>query len=335
MVATPMIDNQAPTVQTLNGSTFSSVFGGSIAQRLLANNLNMECLRTNATLRDDEWEELDRVAIDAFNDPLIAVDDLRSRGLTHDLGGLGTLVSQYNRISEMNEAEVSMWASMDGENNRVLMDLQNVPVPVIFKDWQLDIRTLESSRRLGEGLDTLYARAAARVIGEKLEDMLFNGLTTVMGGTPIYGYRTEPNRNTSSGSDWGTATNIYPDILTMVGALYGDNVRGPFVLYLHNDQYVQTLARTGDTNITWRQFAIDNIPELQDIKLAHRMTAGEGVLVNMDPNTVDLAVAEDFMPVEWEAKGGLSLNFRNLIVAVPRVKSDYHGRSGVYHITGI
>lgn len=330
--------------QTVEVSHVQDFFagGGTVAQRLLKNNLDLNCLRpyvemhANATLRKDEWEELDRVMIRAFTERLVGIADLISHNLVHPLGGLGTLVSQYNRMGEKNRAQVSMKASTDAEQSRVLFDLQSVPIPVIFSEFQLDIRLLESSRRLGDALDTVEAEETARVVGEELEYILFNGNTTAMGGMPIYGYRTHPNRNTAAGASWGTATNIYSNVLQMVAALSADRVPGPYILYLHNDQYMESLAITDTTRgLTERQVAINNIPMLEDIKIADKLPAGEGVMVSMNRQTVDLARAEDFMPVEWDSMGGLATHYRGMTVAAPRVKADMSGRCGIYHITGI
>lgn len=313
-----------------------SFMGGGVAQRLLANGLDLSCLRTYATLRKDEWERLDAAAIGAFELRLNGIADLRSRGLVEDLGGMGVLVSQYNRLSQMNEAEVSMWASMDAEQARIQMDLVSVPVPVIFKEFQLDIRFIESARRNGGNIQTDHATAAGRVVAEKLEEILFNGNTTVYGGMPIYGYRTHPNRNTGNGADWGTVGNIFGNILTMVSGLVGDGVPGPYVLYLHRTQYMQSLAIVDTTaQVSARQLALNNIPELEDIKYNDKMADGEAVMVSMNREVVDLALAEDFMPVEWDAMGGLNTHYRAMTVAVPRVKADYEGRSGIFHMSSI
>jgi hypothetical protein len=99
---------------------------------------------------------------------------------------------------------------------------------------------------------------------------------------------------------------------------------------------METLAITDTTRgLTERQVALNNIPMLQDIKIADKMTAGEGVMVSMNRQTVDLARAEDFTPVEWDSMGGLAIHYRGMTVAAPRVKADMCGRCGVYHITGI
>jgi len=335
-----MVEQTAAVAQV---GDFLGSGGGTVAQRLLNNGLNLDCLRpykemhVNATLRKDEWEELDRVMIRTYSERLVGIADLLSHNLVHQLGGLGTLVSQYNRMGEKNRAQVSMKASTDAEQSRVLFDLQSVPIPVIFSEFQLDIRLLDSSRRLGDALDTVEAEEAARVVAEELEYILFNGNTTAMGGMPIYGYRTHPQRNTATvGATWGTATNIYPNILGMVAGLTSDKIPGPYILYVHNDQFMETLAIQDTTRgLTERQVALNNIPMLEDIKIADKMPSGEAVMVAMNRNTVDLARAEDFTPVEWESMGGLVTHYRGMTVAAPRVKATMSGQCGIAHITGI
>lgn len=330
-------------MNSLSGGLFSS---NQVAARLLANNLDLQCLRpvrdkndnlrTFAILAADEWEEIDRMVVEAYHDKLNAVQDLIDRGLTHNLGNIGVSLSSYVKASEANAAQMSMFASVDMQASQVLQTRASVPVPVFFSDFSLDIRTIQASRAFGGSIDLTSAREAARAVAEKVEQTLFDGNTTVMGGTPIYGYRTHPDRNTSSGSSWGTASNILPNISTMAAGIRGDNRMGPYVLYLHSDQYAETLVTTGaNTDRTWRQIALEAIPELVDIKWVSKMTAGEAVMVSLEEGTVDYAIAEEFMPVEWEGMGGLSFNMRNMTVAVPRVKSDHSGRSGVYHMTGI
>lgn len=333
----------APVIQATTGDLQSFMnANATVAQRLLASNLDIMCLKpvlgfhANATLRKDEWEALDAAAIGSFLDTLNAVNDLRSRGLVQNLGGMGVLLSQYNRLSEMNRAQVSMWASIDAQQSGIEMDLVGVPIPVIFSEFQLDIRFLAVSRRGGTPIDTLQADEAGRVVADELEHILFNGNSTVWGGTPIYGYLNHPNRNTAGGATWGTATNIYPNVLTMFGALMADNVPGPYMLYLNHDQYVETLVLSDTTNqISVRQSILNSLPDLLDIKRNNKVPSGQGVMVSLDRRTVDLAVAEDFMPVEWESRGGLTTHYRGMTIAAPRVKADYNGRCGIYHITGI
>ena len=308
----------------------------ALPKRLSASGLDLSVLRTNDTLPVDAWKEFDRTLQRVFAQRSVGIQDLIEAGLTHQLGGLGSLVSIYHMVSDMNAAEVSMLASADTEQARFEYEPVSVPIPVIFKEFQLDRRLLESSRRLGDGVDVSHAAAAARVVTEKLEDLLFNGNTTVYGGMPIYGYRTHPSRNTAAGADWGTTSNIHANVLQMLVAMDNDNVTGPFFLYIAPKQFREMHVFIDASNTLTAIASIREIfPEITAIKRAPAIPAGQAVLVSMTNETVDLAIAEDLMVVEWEEKGGLTSHHRVMTALAPRVKSDYDGRSGIFHMTGI
>ena len=311
--------------------------GGWVAETLIQNNMNLESLRTNAMLPEEAWRLLDTTATQAFTMNLPAVADLRSRGLTLDLGDMGTMVYSYERLSQMNEAEMSMDASLDAEQAALDRSGASVPVPVIFKEWQLGLRTILAARRGGISIDTDHAMAAGKVVAEKLEQLLFNGNTTVYGSMPIYGYRTHPSRNTGSGSDFGTIGNVYTTIEAMLDAMMVDGAPAPYILYLHQTQFNQ--MNHINTSLTPasspRSLILQEHPELADIKYSGQMTDGEAVLVSMSPMTVRLGIAEDLINVQWDSLGGLTSHFRTMTVAVPIIKSDYEGRSGIVHYTGV
>ena len=82
---------------------------------------------------------------------------LGDAGLTHPLGGLWATISEYEKSSDMTEASVNMSAATDDEEDSVAYSPDSVPVPITSKGFRLDIRRLEASRRLGEGLDTTQA----------------------------------------------------------------------------------------------------------------------------------------------------------------------------------
>jgi len=136
--------------------------GGNVAMRLLSNGMNPSALRTAATLRKDEWELLDKVVVEVARQRLVGVADLMSRGLSFKLTNpLGTLVLQHETLSEMTAAEVSMDAVTPTARDRVEFNLVNTPLPIVHKDFTLTARNLESSRRLGQPLDTTSVAEAS------------------------------------------------------------------------------------------------------------------------------------------------------------------------------
>ena len=73
---------------------------------------------------------------------------------------------------------------------------------------------------------------------------------------------------------------------------------------------------------------------ISDIKPSYFL-ADECIMVEMNRETVELAVAQDITPVQWDVMGGAETRYRVLAVMVPMVKSDKLQQSGIVHISGI
>ena len=311
-------------------------FVRSVPARLLAANLDVRVLRTNALLLDSEWLALDRRIVAVSATVLTAVADLQAAGLTLNLGGLGAMISMYQQETDLTGASVNMSPDVDVEEDRLDYPLVGLPVPIIAKAFRLNIRELAASRSHGGGLDTSHIDAATRKVAEMQEQMLLTGSPLVVQGYPIYGYTTHPQRNTVSGADWGTATNIYANVLSAIGGAQADGYLGPYKLYLHSDQYIQTLAFTANTSLPILR-SIEQIPQMGpgSVRMAQSLTAGQGVLVAMQSNVVDLAIGQGTIPLEWETRGGMVTRYLVFSCMVPRVKATAAGKSGIVHLSGI
>ena len=110
-------------------------------QRAMPQIITPRGLRVNSMLRKDEWEELDRAVVAAAVPPLRVIAALERAGLTSPLGSLGTLVSQYNVVSEMTAANANLRGHAAGDKDLVDFDIRGVPVPVIFKEFELDAQS--------------------------------------------------------------------------------------------------------------------------------------------------------------------------------------------------
>lgn len=310
----------------------------------------------NSVLRKDEWEELDRTVVMEATKRLNGVAHLAQRGLTFSLGGIGTISAEYNTVSEMTRASVNIRPQSRSERDQADFSLAAVPVPVIEKPYDIDARTLDASRRLGNSLDTVNGRLAGRVVAEELERMLFLGNANIVhAGNTIYGYTTQPNRKTGSGSDWGTAGNAITTVSAMINALQGsdNNHFGPYMLYASTNQYNELY------NVFFTDGSGDNQADrvmrmtgVEGIAPSDWLTDGECVLVQMDYDTVDLAFVPGFgfnyvdetrqkveitgvTNLEWTSGDGMLNYFKALSISVPRVKATYGSKSGIAHYDSI
>lgn len=307
-------------------------------------NASGEKVHTNAPalLRYDEWKDIDRRVIAVATQRLVGIADLIGRGLTHSLGSIGVTVAQWERSSDMTEAEADMSGISKGEEDTPAFELQYVPVPIIHKDFRVNIRRLEASRRMGEAIDTVASDIASRRVAEKSEDMLFAGLPIQVDGGTIYGYTTHPHRNTVDLTlAWDdpsiTGQEIVADVEAMLASARADNYYGPFELYIPGT-YEGVLDRdyayaSGD-NRTIRQ-RIMQLSGIAGITVADRLADDNVLLIQMTSDVVDLAIARDVNTVQWQVDGGMQERFKVMAVWVPRIKSDFDGKSGIVHLRSV
>jgi uncharacterized linocin/CFP29 family protein len=317
------------------GGNISAI--GDVATRLLASSFNVAALRTCRVLRREEWILFDQTVVEIARQRLVAVGELVSRGLTFNLpNALGTTRLEWERISDMTPAEISMSGIKEGEADRVAFDLSSLPIPIIHKDFHINIRALETSRRFGQPLDTTMAALATRKVAEQAETILFNGLTVSSTNGVIYGYLNAPNANTGSLTaawDAGTTTgaNILADVLAMVEALQVDHMWGPYGLYVPQDYWIKLVddfKANSDRTILERIMAIPGIAFVQPTE-GISSTLDTVVMFQLTSDVVRMIMGMQPTLIEWESHGGLVTNFKVMAIMVPNFRNDYEGQSGV------
>jgi uncharacterized linocin/CFP29 family protein len=300
-----------------------------------------ETVVQNALLRRYEWEQIDAAVLDVVRQPNVALNDFLRLGLTQPLDGLGVTISTYEQLSDMTPAQMNMEGIVRGQNDAVEFTPQSIPVPLIFKDFSLSLRTLEASRRGPNpgNLDTTQARVATRRVQDKVDDLIFNGDTQSLGGNVIYGLTTKPQRlqKTSAdcgGGDFGTSGNAYKTINGAIGFLQALGYPGPFGVYLARDQYSQVNQLITNTAVSEMAAIVAQIPGLSFLKPADKLTSGHMIVWQLSPDVADLGVAQGTTPVQWEDGSGFMVSFRVFTALTVRVKHDANDACGIVHVTG-
>lgn len=309
--------------------------GGTTAQKLLAANMDVSVLRTNATLRKDEWKEMDDAIIDEHQGRLVGVADLEMKGNTFTVAnGLGKTILESENVDDLRDAQVSMDGVTTGQNETVNYEVVGIPLPFIHKDYQIPIRKLNASRNVGESLDTTQARLASRKVADTLEGMLFNGYSSfAFGGYTIYGYTDWPSKlDRAIGTDWATDTgaNILTDVLAAKQLLINAKMYGPYAMYIpanfetKMDEDYSTAK--GDNTIRDRILAVKGF---ESLKVADKLTSSKVVIVQMTQDVVRMVKGLPLTNVEWESKGGMIFNFKVMTIQVPELRTDQAGNAGV------
>lgn len=311
---------------------------GSVAMKLMASGMNVNCLRTNATLLKDEWKQIDAAVLQAARQRFVGVADLQKRGLVYRFpNGLGKTVLEYQDMSELSAAEISMDGVTVGKNDRNEFELKYLPLPIIHKEFQLGIRALTASRQGLMPLDTTNAEQCARKCAEKVEQLLFNGSGNfAYGGGTIYGYCDAPNRNIGDlMGKWDDSSVDGEDILEDVRKMKQDSINalhyGPWILYIpteYETKLDEDFKANSDKTIRQR---ILEIAGIEDVRVADYLTAGNVVLVQMTTDVVRLVEGLPITNIEWQTQGNMMFHFKVMTIQVGQVRADQNGKSGVVH----
>lgn len=321
-----------PNILTPSPAEFNNFLKGGNCVRMSANG---QLVSNATTLRHEEGVIYDTALIEVAQLRLNGIEDLRRRGLVKSLGGLGTILSMYERVGEMTGAQIDMDGRTKSNNDRLTFDEVGVPIPIFHKEWHLGERFLLASRQRGESLDTTQMRMAARVVLEGMESALFNGIPgLVVSGLQVYGYRTHPNRNPYTlTADWtvNDGAAIVVDVKAMLNLLRLDKKHGSYILYVASDIDINLesdySAVKGEGTIRDRILRFKNISE---VKACDFLTDGEVLLIQMDSETVDLAVAQDIRNLTWNIHP-LQTEFMIMSAMAPRIKADRSGNCGIVH----
>ena len=304
-----------------------------------SNRISPAVWRTNDTLRKDEWIHLDEALVEEGVIRLRGVQDLIDNGQVIPVANaMGKTIVEYEKVTDMEPAIVSLDPAARSDLDRQEFELARVPLPVTHKDFNLSLRTLAASRETGEALDTTQARTAGRLVSERLEQMLFQGLTGNFGGFPVYGYTTHPDRNPSgfgAGGAWSlgakTGEQILDDLLAAIVVENADRFYGPFNVYLPantSTKMEEDFKAESDKTIRSRLLEVDMV---NDIRVVDQLPADNVIIAQ---STIDVAawvMGEATQTVQWDLYGGFKVAFKAFAIQVPLIRSDAQGRSGVFH----
>lgn len=323
-----------PQVQQQNAAHFLKGLGGSAMARLRRANGDTTVLRTNTLLREEEWEQIDEAVIPAAQERLVIVDDLEARGLIHPLRNIGVMTTEFLKVGDMSAASQSMSGAARGEKDLPDTETGIVPVPITFKEFEVEGRMLLSSQNRGEAIDVTAASLAGRQVAEKLEEMVISGGDIVLAGNDTPGLTTVTGRNTFTiTTAWPSVTNtdaIKTDVLDMIQLCIDDNYFGPYWLYVPGG-YSTTLEEDYDNVTTLSSRTVRDrlmsIDQIEGIRIADKLPVNNVVLVQMTRDVLDLAVGQRIDTVEWEEQGGAIDHMKVFAAMVQRIKNP----TGICH----
>ena len=314
--------------------------------------ISIPAMRALSPLSDKAQVMVDKAVVDVGLERLAFVADLMAEGLTYDLPDpLSITQLEWDQESKVGGAIRVMSPAARGENSLTDRKHLRLPIYCTLDEFSLDIRTLKTSERVGQPLDTSLIKQKTRRVNESIEDAGINGATTADGQNLfVAGYGAPGLVNAPSAqaynltADWTGANTIgttgpamVNDVLAMIALAQADLKYGPYNLYLgtkaglliEGDFKVNTMGtirnRLEEITVGGRPLRIriaDRMPQLQ--------TGGpQCALVQMTSDVVEIVNGQPPTVIPWTSLDGFQLKWIVMAIMIPRVRADYNGNSGI------
>lgn len=259
--------------------------------------------RETADFSESFWTELDTVVVGA------AKKVLTGRRFLHVFGPLGIGVDSV----AIDDADKLGEKAEDGL--LITVGRKYMQLPLIYDDFTLLARDLESFKKAGFLIDFSKAAASAVACAFKEDTMIYFGNKT-LGCT---GLMTAPGANKINKKDWSKGENAFADVAAAIELLIAKNIYGNYALAVSTDLYLQMQRLQVGTGL----LEAERVAKLVEGRFYKSPVLGKGkaVLVCSEAANMDLVIGQD-METAYLEQSELNHSFRILETVLPRIKRE-------------
>lgn len=349
--------------QNIQRAEALSAFQGGppdLYERFVANEWDPErALRAYTPLYRDEQIRFDLAVQQTFQRRLRVAARLMSLGLVERVDNPFRVSElEYENADEPGGGVVRSMSPIPRMDYEKPNQLQ-VRVPIYFTGtmFQLDLRSLETSRNKGMPLDTTIAIRKTRSMVIDIEDAIINGDLPQISGNKSYGLLDQPNLQTLSVAlGWQDPNkdglDMVSDVLNAIALAESQQVYGPFDLVLSTEWYNATrqdlkafsgktvLQRlreieAGDDNLY--VYVADRVPFDTAILYPRAIENVRVIIGNVGGGTAPESdnAANHITPISlfpWDTYGGFIKNWLITSVVIPDMRATQTGQCGIVKI---
>lgn len=318
-----------------------------------------------ATLRPEQWAEIDKKVILASRQPLVAYEDMRSANSYGGFDAYGRMYLEYQAMSDPGEAVEDFDLMTAGRHDQPLFLNRATPLPCTHADFFFSDRFMTISGNDSEPIDSLTGEAMSQRVSERIEDVTIGQVTGATYGTQTAGSHTHQGTATVYGmanftyrtnkTNLTTPTGANPqstvtDVLAMIQTLQNNAFYGPFTLYcsLSWNQFLGSpYAYTNGSNwavnpsITLKM-ALEQLEGIAAVKTLPRWSApilsggsaGTYAMILIDWKKAGRAIdGRQPTVLQWDSMGGMRHNFKVWAIQVPQMFAEYSTNCALVYAT--
>ncbi|MDD4320311.1 MAG: family 1 encapsulin nanocompartment shell protein [Acidaminococcaceae bacterium] len=259
--------------------------------------------RETTNLSESFWTELDTVVVAA------AKKVLTGRRFLHVFGPLGigvdnVAVDDTDKLKEKAE-----------DGLIITVGRRYMQIPMIYDDFILLARDLESLKKSGLPVDFSKAVVSASACAFKEDKLIYFG-NKELGYT---GLMTATGANKLSKKDWSKGENAFADVAAAIELLMAKNIYGNYSLIVSPDLYLQMQRLQVGTGLLEAE-RVEKLVEGHFYK-SPVLGKGKALLVCPEATNMDLVIGQD-MAAAYLEQTELNHSIRILETAFPRIKRE-------------
>lgn len=264
--------------------------------------------RSQSPLTEEQWESMEKVVVETAKKHLIG------RRFLSLYGPLGAGVQYLDFKAYAGDFKAVVDFVGDGDEGTLYSPSRQIKqIPMIYKDFKIEWRDLETYAAQGLPMDTTAAAMSAAFVAEMEDDLIFNGSPQF----GIEGLLTAQGRSFIKIGNWDEEVSAYEDILKAAETLSAKGFREPYALVLSPKLYSKLLKPYKNTQYLEIDLVRKAVTEC--IYKSPVIKGDKAVLISIDAEYVDLAVAQDITLAFLETSK-MNHYFRVFELVMPRIK---------------
>jgi uncharacterized linocin/CFP29 family protein len=264
-------------------------------------------MRENAPLSQEQWDKLDKTVVE------VAKANLVGRRFIEVFGPLGAGMQSVSiDVFETSGGAIDLC----GEEEDTMIKIKEkrlLPMPIVYKDFTIHWRDMESSKQLGLPFDTSVAAAASAFCAMAEDKLIFYGDK----GLGHEGLLTVKGTKKLKRSDWMQEGKAFEDVVKATEALLSAGFYGPYALVVSPQLYATMNRVYKNTGI----LEIEQVKKLATggVFQSPALKPEDALVVSVGPQNMDLAISQDLV-TSYMGEDKMNYMFRVFEVIGLRIK---------------
>lgn len=285
----------------------------------------------------DVWGEWDREAVQIQRSELAIFSDLAA-SVSRPMN-IGKLISHFQTVSDSGSVNISLDGRSQGALDQPTFDYHGTPLPIIDSPFAYGWRQMAAASSEGFQLDSAGRDNANRKVAEKLESIALDGDTQIsVDGSPLYGLRTHPKRNTRSTGvtlNGATGPEWVAEIKGTLEVLHSKNFkRGDKTVYLNYDDWFYASVTDYSSAYAGKSILqrIQEIPGVGSIIPADDVNADEIIALVKDSRVVQVLNGMPMTNMPFVRHNPTDdYEFAVMAAAALQIRFDAENQCGIVH----